>query len=208
VSRKKLAQATTLVEKSQRGGLRRNGKAGKNKKKKGRGKQKFGQKGVNVDQKDAGRPTLQRSNLTESFRAHKTGDGRTYYEHEVTGEVMWNVPEGATVVEKAKQKKKGRKSLSRTQTGSEVHTDDASGRKYKLKNGSSEWLNSGEIVIEGDDEKSAVAAAVASQMGGQKLKKRRPSFREHTAENGKSYYHNVETGETTWKKPADEDLIM
>jgi hypothetical protein len=58
------------------------------------------------------------------------------------------------------------------------------------------------------DEKSAVAAAVASQMGGQKLKKRRPSFREHTAENGKSYYPNVETGETTWKKPADEDMIM
>ena len=239
MSRKRLVHATTLAEQvSQRNGLGRRDKSGKKKNKKVRSKQKFGQKGVDIDQKDTGtgggssdRPILQRNRLSESFRAHKTDDGRTYYEHEITGEVMWNVPTGAVVVEttnkaagsreNAKKPKQRRTSLLRTQTGSTVHTDDASGQKYKVKNGSSEWLKIGEKVVQEDGESPGllVARAAAAEFGGRNSKKRpsfrggrnlkkRPSFRVHKAPNGKPYYHNEDTGETTWKKPRDEDIIM
>ena len=36
---------------------------------------------------------------TKSFRAHKTGEGQVYYENEVSGETVWDLPPDATLAD-------------------------------------------------------------------------------------------------------------
>ena len=156
---------------------------------------------------------------TKSFRKHETGDGKVYYENEVTGETTWKLPDDAVLADDVKPKK--RHSWKRTDSGSMVHLDMASGKMYKVKKGSSLWIQPGEKIVGGEEEGDGQVTARrplslnagATSFSGtgaahtRPVLSKSPSFRKVTSEDGKVYYHDPVSGKTAWKLPKGATLL-